>query len=286
MNAIIEGEAEEVPAGTAYSPPPPPPPVVPPAAEEPEPIDPTVPSEAGTPVTAPQMMMPPDVMAGTARAMSEAAAAGGQLRITRRVPETGEWMIVVEMEGGGFNVLGWVGDEPATQHGAPVSTLEEAHNAVETLATGVAPSQAEPPPPPKTLFSDDPEARLAWAKERAKEKIDGDAERARLKYITPGAGQAMEYLASEQEADQVMMVGPRIVIPDNPALFPFLRAEASARGTTIYEAAQATAQAAAQWRQVGSVIKSLRLTGKATVMAAETEEAVWAATNIVWPAPA
>lgn len=273
---IINADAEEVPPGPAYPPPPPPPPVTPPAAEEPEPMDPPV----------PPILMPPDVMSGMARASAEAAAVGGALRMTRRVPETGEWMIVVEMQGGGFAVLGWLGDGPVYQPSPRARTFQEAHHAVETLATGMPSPAAEMPPPPSAPFSDDPEARLAWAKGRAKEKIDADAERARLKYITPGAGQAMEYLASEQEAEQVLAAGPGIVIPDNPALFPFLRAEASARGTTIYEAAQATAQAAALWRQVGGAIKSLRLAGKVEVMAADTEEAVWAATNIAWPTPA
>lgn len=276
---VIEGEAEEVPSAPVYTPPPPTPPTPPPR------VDPVtgLPMQAAPPPA--PMVMPPEVEAGIRRASQEAAARGGQLRITRRVPETGEWMIVIERAGGGFSVLGWAGDGPTNEIGSPVSTMQEAHDAVETLATGAPPSRDEPPPP-KTLFSDDPEARLAWAKERAKEKIDGDAEKCRLKFITGGAGQAMEYLASEQEAEQILSMGSGFIAPDNPMLFPFLRAEAQARGTTIYEAAEATAQAAAQWRHVGGAIKALRLSGKAAVDAAETEEAVWAASNITWPAPA
>lgn len=257
MTLTIDGEAEEVS------------PLASPPAEPPAPL-----------------AMPPVVEAGIMRASQEATVHGGTLRVTRRVPETDEWFIVLERQSGGYAVIGWTGEGEATQRGPLLETMADAHHHIETLATGAPPPvPGQEGPLPKTLLDDDPAARLAWAKERAKEKIDQDAERCRLKFITGGAGQAMEYLASEQEADQVLAAGPDFVLPDDPTLFPFLRAEANVRGTTVYEAAQVTAQAASLWRQVGAAIKALRLGGKAAVDVAETEEEVWAASKIAWPEP-
>jgi len=234
-------------------------------------------------VPQPPPMMPPDVMAGVARC--QALASDTELmRVTRRNPETGEWWCVTERTGGGYVVYEVPADRPHTQHSV-WQTLSQAERVVDNLAEGRPAedmgSLPPPPAPPAEVFADDPVARLAWVKERAKAKVDRDAETARSKYITPGAGQAMEYLATEAEADQVLATPDSMVLP--AGMFRFLDAEVAARGGTLREAAIRVMQAAAQWRQVGGAIKALRLATKDQIEAAPTEDAVWALAVVNWP---
>jgi hypothetical protein len=113
--------------------------------------------------------------------------------------------------------------------------------------------------------------------------VDEAAEVARLQFITPGAGQAMEYQSGEAEARAYLADSS----PD-PANYPFLVAELNALvatgGTpTLAEvAAEVDAQAAA-WRAVGSYIKELRRTAKMQIDAANSVAAVRAAQQIAWP---
>jgi hypothetical protein len=137
------------------------------------------------------------------------------------------------------------------------------------------------PTGPAEAYADDPVARLAWVKERAKAKIDRDAETARGKYITMGAGQAMEYLATQAEAEQVLATPDSVLLPTG--MFQFLDAEMTARGGSLQEAAIRVTQAAALWRQVGGGIKAQRLLAKDAVDAASSEAEAWAASNVAWP---
>lgn len=111
-------------------------------------------------------------------------------------------------------------------------------------------------------------------------EIDAAAEAARGAFITRGAGQSMEYLATEAEA--------RAFDAGGPGPFPFLEAERDALGGTV-TLAQVSADVLAQagaWQTVGAAIKRARRAGKLAVEAAATvEEISVALAAISWPQP-
>lgn len=109
--------------------------------------------------------------------------------------------------------------------------------------------------------------------------IDQAAENARLKYITPGVGQALTYqekaaeLARYDETSQ-----PRI------ADFPLLGAEIGITADSLTGVADAVRTALALWREKGAAIERVRLQAKADVEKARDDEAVMAVLEaIVWP---
>lgn len=125
------------------------------------------------------------------------------------------------------------------------------------------------------LWGDD----LTRMKVLAMEEIDAAAEVARRRFITTGAGQAMEYMATEAEALAFDAGGP--------GPFPFLEAECDALGrkVTLAQVSAGVLDQVAAWRAAGAAIKSLRRTAKMMIEAAKTPAEVAAATVIVWPAP-
>jgi hypothetical protein len=135
-----------------------------------------------------------------------------------------------------------------------------------------------------------PEPPIEQVRASAMAQVDQAAERARLRWITPGAGQAMEYLQTEGEARAYLAAGA----PAEPAagLYPFLRAEQEASAEAGLPAASFTAiaervvLAADAWAAAGAAIKALRRTAKMRIELAETAEEAWAiAGEISWPAP-
>lgn len=130
-----------------------------------------------------------------------------------------------------------------------------------------------PPPPPLS-----PEA-LEAVKSDLKRSIDAAAEAERLRYITPGAGQAMTYSQKADEARRCIdAIGP------DAADYPLLAAEIGITAGTLVGVAQVIAAANAQWLQIGAAIEAARLSTKMAIAAAETEEAARAAAAaVVWP---
>lgn len=121
-------------------------------------------------------------------------------------------------------------------------------------------------------------ADLSTLRARAVAAIDTAAERARSRYLTPGAGQAMTYQRKEAEA--------RAFLADAGAETMFLSAEAPARAMSVAAlAAEVVAQADA-WAEVGSAIEALRMGAKAQVAAAATPDAIAAAAELTWPGDA
>lgn len=107
-------------------------------------------------------------------------------------------------------------------------------------------------------------------------EVDVAAETLRLRFLTPGAGQAMTYTRKEAEA--------RAWTADAAAPVPFLTAEAQARQMTLADlAAEVIAQADA-WVTVGAAIEAIRMSAKADVAAAATLGAIVGAANVAWPA--
>lgn len=114
-----------------------------------------------------------------------------------------------------------------------------------------------------------------------KNHLDAAAETERLKYITPGAGQAMTYQQKAAEAAACL-----VDIDPDPADYPLLAAEIGITGATLTEVAQTVYDAHQTWRVIGAQIEAARLGGKAAIDAAETtEDAHTAFDAVAWPSP-
>ena len=123
---------------------------------------------------------------------------------------------------------------------------------------------------------------LAQLKAQLIEQVDREAEAARLRFVTPGAGQALEYQATEAEA-RAYLADPS---PGGKP-WPWLEAERAAQGgtpTLAAIAAEVAAQADA-WVAVGSAIKQLRRAAKLAIEGATTVAGSRAASSVTWPAP-
>lgn len=126
----------------------------------------------------------------------------------------------------------------------------------------------------------DPEVRLAMARSQRKAAIDAEAERQRLRWITPGAGQAMTYQAKVDEARALAVEGEEA----DPSHYPMLSAEVGITGATLQDVSGVVIAAYQQWQAIGAAIEAARLGGKRAVDLAETVEDV-AAIGVTWPDP-
>ena len=96
------------------------------------------------------------------------------------------------------------------------------------------------------------------AREHAKTEIDRAAEEARLRHITPGSGQAMEYQRALKDAEAFLAGAIEYS--------EFLQADVDAgRAANQEEAAQLVLDTAAQWVAAGAQIRRIRLSAKAAV---------------------
>lgn len=118
---------------------------------------------------------------------------------------------------------------------------------------------------------------LADVKAKAKAEIDRKAEDARLKYITGGSGQALEY---KEVADEAV----RYVATSGAGLYPMLQASVDAGEAPDLAAAAALITSRENaWATIGANIRRLRLTAKRGIEAATTVEQVQAAATVTWP---
>lgn len=124
-----------------------------------------------------------------------------------------------------------------------------------------------------------PQLPLAETKAQLKRAIDDAAELERLKYITPGAGQAMTY--AEKATQARACLAAEAPEPENYSL---LAAEIGITAETLTGVAATVAAAYDQWLTIGAMIEATRLGTKAAIDAAEdigsAEEAAQAA---LWP---
>lgn len=127
---------------------------------------------------------------------------------------------------------------------------------------------------------------LATLKASLKARLDADAEAERLRYITAGAGQAMEYQQAAAEADLLLTaVAADPEIEPDPLQYPMLAASVGIDGDTLVDVATTVATMHGQWRVIGSAIRAARRAGKEAIDAAPTAEAAQAAFDAVeWPA--
>ncbi|WP_024896824.1 hypothetical protein [Brucella rhizosphaerae] len=120
---------------------------------------------------------------------------------------------------------------------------------------------------------------LLEVKTSLKALVDLEAENERLKYITPGNGQAMTYQQKVTEA-QAFKAATNPKASD----YPMLSSEVGITAETIGEVADVILAAFAQWQQIGAMIESIRLGAKRDIDAAEDEAVARAiVAAIVWP---
>ena len=124
----------------------------------------------------------------------------------------------------------------------------------------------EPPPIP-----------LADYKATMKAKVGAQAERTRMRYISPGSGKAMSY-------QQVAAEARTYVTTNGAGVYPFLQARVdSGRYANLEAAAAGTIAIEQQWAAVGSAIDRLEDAAKLAIDAASTDAAVLAASQVEWP---
>lgn len=122
---------------------------------------------------------------------------------------------------------------------------------------------------------------LDTLKAQLKNRIDSDAETARLLFITGGSGKAMSYQEKLSEARLVLEDEDQVV---DPALVPIMAAEANARGITILQAAQLIHQTYLGFKQVEAVINATTISAKQSISDASDAAAARAAYEaIAWP---
>jgi hypothetical protein len=221
--------------------------------------------------------MPADVMEGMRRGDAAARALNGNAVVTRRDPDTNAWWVVVEVDDGGkcWCVVSYTlaHDDTPQNQGWHISRFA-AEQAVERMAQGLPPEVPglpdQPMPEPVTGTA------LEALKETLRRGVDSAAETARLRYITPGTGQAMVYLAKEEEARAVLAVqGPPVA-----GQYPLLEADVSiGAAKSVVVAAQTVGMLAAQWRRVAAEIGTIRLGAKAAITKATGEAGARAAAS-------
>ncbi|MEP9372627.1 hypothetical protein [Mesorhizobium sp. KR1-2] len=114
--------------------------------------------------------------------------------------------------------------------------------------------------------------------------VDEAAEAERLKYITPGAGQAMTYQRKVEEARRLVALA-EAEAQINAAEFPMLSATVGLDGDTLDAVARLVIDMDAAWARVGAAIEAVRMATKQAIDAAEDEEAARAVVP-AWPAAA
>jgi len=119
---------------------------------------------------------------------------------------------------------------------------------------------------------------LAAVKDARKAEIDAEAERQRLRWITPGAGQAMTYSRKVGEAKAVQAADE-----PEPADYPLLAASIGIDGEDIETVAATVIAMDAAWAQIGAAIEGARLAAKRAIDLAANAEAA-AAVVPAWPA--
>lgn len=118
---------------------------------------------------------------------------------------------------------------------------------------------------------------LVELKARLKLLIDAEAERQRLRWITPGAGQAMTYARKVDQARAVLAATePR------PAQYPMLAASIGIDGADIVAVANTIIAMDAAWEAIGAAIEEARLAGKKAIDNAGTVELA-KAVQVTWP---
>ena len=131
-----------------------------------------------------------------------------------------------------------------------------------------------------------------WPLDRVKSiyrnRVEEDAERIRLSYITPGAGMAMTYTEKHQQAQAVEAIGEAAANAMTPeqraAQFPTLAASVGIEAPTLWQCAALVIQKYEQFALLSGAIERARLTAKKGISDASDQAGVIAAYEaITWP---
>ncbi|WP_341893897.1 hypothetical protein [Ferrovibrio terrae] len=112
--------------------------------------------------------------------------------------------------------------------------------------------------------SEEIEARLAGLAVAAAMQVDLAAEQARMRFITPGAGQAMVYQTKIEEAARWIAAGS----PPDLSAYPFIAAEVGLTAPSAAELVALWQTMESGWRTVAAQIEAVRMTGKNAINAA------------------
>lgn len=105
-------------------------------------------------------------------------------------------------------------------------------------------------------------------------QIDAQAEAIRSRFLTAGEGQALTYLAKQQEAQALALD------PQAPAVI--LRAEAAALGVPVEQVATQIRTAAGTWTAAMAAIEAIRRLAKKQITEAENLSAMKLAATVDW----
>lgn len=144
---------------------------------------------------------------------------------------------------------------------------------IHPVAQPDAPSKIIEPADP--VLADDGEWYQSWnvrapteleITERAGELqilVDIDAEKQRLKFVTDGTGQALEYGETNRE-----LAALKNDPAPNPTNYPYLMADLGILGDSLHEIASKIDQMVADWYVAGPMIKRLRRQAKVSIQGA------------------
>jgi len=161
--------------------------------------------------------------------------------------------------------------------------LKETGEAGEITAVGPVPAEVTTiaRPSARHVWRDDgwvvdPVSLAAWLREQrrlAVVAVDGRAEVARLRFLTPGAGMAAVYEAKRREAiDFSAGSGAGALIE-----FPLLDAEAARTGQTRTAIAAIWRARAEAWPRIAALIETARLDAKHAIVASADEATITSA---------
>lgn len=100
-------------------------------------------------------------------------------------------------------------------------------------------------------------------------RVDDDAERIRLRYLTPGSGMAMTYAEKRDQANAVHGLGQAaanaMTESERIAQFPTLAASVGLEAETLWDCAQLVIAKSEAWADLSNVIERTRLLGKKAI---------------------
>ncbi len=161
--------------------------------------------------------------------------------------------------------------------------IETKWTANELAAVGLRVKPAPPPPTPEPP----PVETLDEVKARLRAMVDVEAEVYRLKFITPGVGQAMTYQEKRDQAEQVIADGQAAADALNEQqrtlAYPTLAASVGIEAQSLWDCANLVRVQYEAWATLSNFIEKKRLAGKAAISTAADEASAQAAYDaIVW----
>ena len=113
------------------------------------------------------------------------------------------------------------------------------------------------------------ERPLDEIKDALKLRVDDDAERIRMRHLTPGAGMAMTYAEKRDQANAVHSIGEAsanaLTEAERIAQFPTLAASVGLEAPTLWACALLVIAKSEAWADLSNVIERTRLLGKKAI---------------------